>query len=78
MPASNQFFSYYKYSPPPPWGWEISANQVYIIIIIPQPITYSGDQVVTPTALNTKNQWLNTSYNFQVQRDGYQAMTDPG
>ncbi len=31
---------------------------VYIIIIIPQPITYSGDQVVTPTALNTKNPWL--------------------
>ena len=28
---------------------------VYIIIIIPLPITYWGDQVVTPTGLNTKN-----------------------
>ncbi len=29
-----------------------------VIIIIPLPITYWGDQVVTPTGLNTKNPWL--------------------
>ncbi len=31
---------------------------VHKIIIIPQPITYSGDQVVTPTARNIKNPGL--------------------
>ncbi len=31
---------------------------VYEILYTPQPITYSGDQVVTQTALGTKNPWL--------------------
>ncbi len=65
----NQFFTYYKYSSLPIEDhkfWPITQRDsltwtddlhliVYIIIIIPLPITNWGDQMVTPTGLNTKN-----------------------
>ncbi len=52
----NQFFSYYKYSPLP-----IEDHKFW-------PITYSGDQVVPQTALNTKNPWLDCIKDIKIKK----------
>ena len=43
--------------------WNDNLN--LIVYNTTQPITYSGDQVVTQTAINTKNPWLQYERNFQ-------------
>ena len=54
-----------KYTPLPiedgKWADDLNLI-VYRILIIPQPITYSGDHVVTSIALNTKSPWLNIKF----------------